>query len=384
MKPLPPSDSQFSDIQATLKKFYRQEVLPLRDEMDQNPEVCRQLMKRLGGLGYLTPDFPEEYGGLGGTRELRAMMGTEACRISPSLSLSIGAHGLLCGGTIAAFGSKEQKERYLPKLASGEFIGAWGVTEPGAGSDVGGMATLATLKGEHYLLKGNKTFITNAPICDVVVVFAKTGQDANTITGFILEKGQEGLAFGKAIGKFGMEGSPTGDLYLDNVKVARSHVLGEPGSGFKQIKAIFNNERMYAGCAAIAVMEHCLETSLKYASQRKAFGEPIMAYQAIQLKIAQIYAKISMTEAAAKELYGMSEDDPRFHMKASALKIFASQWAVESCSETMQVLGGLGYTKESDIGRFLRDSKLYEIGGGTSDIQHLIIFKGLAKSLRPA
>jgi alkylation response protein AidB-like acyl-CoA dehydrogenase len=375
-----PDSDVMEEILRTARKFYDNEVIPKREEMDGDPALCRSLLKRMGTLGLLIPSLPTEYGGLDLSRYDRTRLSAVGSAGNPSLSLSVGAHGLLCSGTILYFGSKEQKDRYLPKLVAGELIGCWGVTEPDAGSDVGSMRASAVLKGDHYVLNGNKTFITNAPICDVAVVFAKVGDSPKGITGFILEKGMKGLSFGKPMKKYGMEGSPTGDIYLENVTVPRSQRIGEEGEGFAQIKKIFNNERLFLGGSTIGIMRHCLQTAIKYASTRKTFGQPILNYQAVQLKIAEIYSRIAMVELALKTLCDIPEDAPEFHMKASALKIFASRWAVETCSDTMQLLGGLGYTREMDIERFLRDSKLYEIGGGTTDIQLLIIFKGLLKA----
>jgi len=371
---------QLETIIDSLRKFCEKEVIPKRDEMDENPKLCKSIMKKLGKLGFLAPMVPEEYGGMGMSHgDVSSILG-EVMRSNPSLGLSVAAHSLLCVNTILTYGSDEQKSRYLPKLTSGEWLGAWGVTEPGAGSDVNGIQAAGRKVKSKYVLKGNKTFITNSYIADVLVVYVKTANSSKSdITGFILERDFAGLTLGKPMAKFGMEGSPTGDIFMENVEVDESQMIGETGSGFKQITNGFNHERLYAAPASAAIMRHCIDTAMKYASQREAFGKPILEYQAIQLKIAKIYAQVQMVEATARELFRLPMNDPEFHMKVSGLKIFATQWAVQACLETMQILGGLGYTRESDIGRFMRDAKLFEIGGGTTDIQHLIIFKGLMK-----
>ena len=373
-------ESQIEQIRDTLRKFCAQEVIPKRKDMDRDPQICKSLIQQLGKMGFLAPMLPEEYGGMDLSHQTVVLFYPEIIRANPSLGLSVAAHSLLCASSILLFGSNQQKSQYLPKLARGEQIGAWAVTEPGAGSDVNSIQASAKQNGDTFILNGNKTFITNAPIADVLIVYVKTDTAApNNISGFILERGMPGVSLSKPMDKFGMEGSPTGDIFMDNVKVPKSLLLGKMGEGFRQITAGFNHERMYAAPAAATIMRHCLETAMKYAAQRQAFGKSIIEFQAIQLKIARIYAQMIMTEAAVNQLFHSPMDTPDFHLKVSAVKIFSTQWAVEACLDTMQILGGLGYTRDCDIERFMRDAKLFEIGGGTTDIQHLIIFKGLIK-----
>jgi isovaleryl-CoA dehydrogenase len=367
------------EVRNAVRKFCEREVIPQQKAMDNNPTLCRELMQKLGETGFLAPTIPEEYSGMGASLQIGTVISEEIVRGNPSLALSVGAHSILSANTILQFGSEDQKRKYLPKMARGELIGAWGVTEPAAGSDVQGMQATAKKQGDGFVLKGNKTFITNAPIADVVVAFAKT--DPKSISGFVLEKKTVGLTLGKAIEKFGMEGSPTGDVFMENVSVGKDALIGKEGEGFKQIAAIFNYERIWGATLATGTIKHCLNTALKYASTRKAFGQAILDYQAIQLKISQMYAHLTATEAMMKELCSYPMTEPDFHMKIAASKILYSKWAVDACSETMQILGGLGYTTESDIGRFLRDVKLMEIGGGTTDIQHLIVARGLIKQM---
>ncbi len=350
-------------------------------EWDENQTFPIEVFKKLGNLGIMGVLVPEQYGGagLGYAEYVTAIV--ELAKVDPSIGLSMAAHNSLCTNHILMFGNEEQKQKYLPKLATAEWIGAWGLTEPNTGSDASNMRTTAVQDGDYYIINGSKNFITHGKTGNVAVVMTRTGEPrtSNNSTAFIIEKGTSGFSAGKKENKLGMRASETTELVFDNVRVHKSQILGEVGDGFKQAMKILDGGRISIAALSLGIAIGAYEAALQYAKEREQFGQSIAKFQAIGFKLAEMATEI---EAAKLLTYKAAEikDKGEPVTQASAMaKMYASELCVKAANEAVQIFGGYGYTKDFPVEKFYRDSKLCTIGEGTTEIQKLVISRNLLK-----
>jgi butyryl-CoA dehydrogenase len=372
-------------FQEAVLKFCRKEIAPLAEEADREGKFCWEAWRKMGEFGLLGLPFPAEYGG-GDADVLTAVLAGEAMGrggAEGGLLLSWGAHTYLCGDTIYKNGNEEQKKKYLPKIASGEWVGAMGLTEPDAGSDAASIRTTATRKGDVYVLNGTKMFITNGPIADVLCVYATVNRELKHmgITGFIVEKGFPGFSVGKKLNKMGVRASTTSELIFEDCVVPKENLLGEEGKGFLAALGTLEWDRSALLAPTVGGFEYILEQCARYAKERKQFGKPIAEFQAIQHKLADIKVFI---EALRLLIYRVAwykdQGRPLNHLEAAIAKLMAGDWGMLCASEAVQIHGGYGYIHEYPVERLFRDTKLGSIGGGTSEIQKTIISKMMRMS----
>ncbi len=367
----------------TVYRFAKKEIAPLCGEADLKSEFSAEVWEKLGGMGLLGLPFPEEYGGSGADV-------TTCCCASEALGhagvdsghlLALGAHTYLCTDTIYKHADEAQKKKFIPKLASGEWIGCMGLTEPGAGSDAASLQTSAVKKGDKWILNGSKTFITNAPICDVCVVYATVDRALkhNGITAFIVEKDFPGFSTGEPFHKMGVKASKTSEVFLDNCEVPEENLLGEVGKGFEYTHETLSWDRSALLAPFVGSMQFMIEECAKYSEERQQFGKPINRFQAIQHKLADM--KIIL-EASKMLVYRVAFDKdsgkPLNHMNTSVAKAFVGDWGIKAASEAVQIFGGYGYIHDYPVERMLGDAKLAQIGGGTSEVQRFIISRILS------
>ncbi len=368
-------------IAQMVRDFAEKEIRPNIMKWDEAQEFPVPLFKKLGALGLMGVLVPQEYGGSGfGYFEYITVV-DEISQVCGSIGLSVAAHNSLCTGHILAFGNEEQKRKYLPKLASAEWIGAWGLTEQGTGSDAGGMATTAVLDGDHWVINGSKNFITHAISGDVAVVIVRTGEkgDSRGMTAFIVEKGTPGFSGGKKEDKLGMRASETAGLFFDNCRVPIGNVLGNVGEGFIQAMKVLDGGRISIGSLGLGIAKGAMKAAVKYSKEREQFGQPISKFQAIAFKLADMETEI---EAAELLLYKAADlkNNGQSVVKISAMaKYYSSEVACKVANEAVQIFGGYGYTKEYPVEKFYRDCKLCTIGEGTSEIQKLVISREILR-----
>lgn len=368
-------------IEQSARDFANQSIRPKMMEWDESQEFPVETFKEMGALGFLGVLVPEEYGGAGmGYQEYISII-VEISKVCGSIGLSVAAHNSLCTGHIMQFGTEEQKKKWVPKLATGEWIGAWGLTETGTGSDAGGMATTAIKDGEHYVLNGSKNFITHAISGEIAVVIARTGEkgDSRGMTAFVIEKGTEGFSGGKKEDKLGMRASETAGLFFDNCRVHESNVLGKEGEGFVQALKVLDGGRISIAALSIGIARGAYEAALKYSKEREQFGKPISEFQAIAFKLADMATKIEASDLLTRQAAWMKEQGLPMTRESAMAKYFSSEAAVWIANEGVQVHGGYGYTKEYPAEKFYRDAKLCTIGEGTSEIQKLVISRDILK-----
>ena len=368
-------------IAQMVKDFAEKEIKPNMKNWDDHEIFPEETMKKLGELGLLGIFIPEEYGGSGfGYAEyVTALM--ELGKVCGGIGLSVAAHNSLCTGHIFYHGSEAQKKKYLPKLASGEWIGAWGLTEANTGSDAMRMKTTAVKDGDHWVLNGTKNWITHGLSGDVAVVLIRTGEllDSKGITAFIVEKGTPGFSAVKIKEKLGVRASETAELIFDNVRIPEENVIGEVGAGFKQAMQILDGGRISIASLSCGVARGAYEASVKYAKEREQFGKPIAHFQAIAFKLADMATEVEAAELLTFQAAYL-KDNKRPVTKAGAYaKYYASEVSVKCGNEAVQVMGGYGYTKEYPAEKFLRDAKLMTIGEGTSEIQKIVISREILK-----
>jgi alkylation response protein AidB-like acyl-CoA dehydrogenase len=362
-----------------IRKFGEEHIRPYIREWDESQHFPIDCMKKLGALGLLGIFVPEEYGGSGfGYAEYVTAI-SEIGKIDPSIALSVAAHNSLCTGHIYYHGSEAQKRKYLPKLASGEWIGAWGLTEPNTGSDAGNMRTVAVREGNGWRINGAKNFITHGISGDVAVVMTRTGEPnaRNNSTAFIIEKGTPGFRGGRKEDKLGMRASETTELLMDDVFVEDSQRIGEVGHGFKQAMQILDGGRISIAALALGVAKGAFEASVKYSKERSQFGKPISQYQAIAFKLANMATEIEASELLCFRAADLKDRGQKVTTEGAMAKLFASEACVRISNEAVQIFGGYGYIKEFPVEKFYRDSKLCTIGEGTSEIQLLVISRQL-------
>jgi alkylation response protein AidB-like acyl-CoA dehydrogenase len=365
-------------LQDSVRRFMNQEVEPLVTQMQSDGAPPKTLMKRLGDLGFLGTCFDEEYGGSGGSYATRAIISEETARVDAGLDLVLFADIMLFARSIARHGTEAQKRKYLVPVLAGEKIGGMGITEPSGGSDALSPMTRAIKDGDHWVLTGQKTFVTNAPDADFLVIIARTSDEASRIDGgtwFILDRGMEGFATGKPFNKLGMRSSPTGEVFLDHVRVPEDQVLGEVGNGFRSLVDSLDAERVLVGASTIGLAQACLDQALAYADQRQVFGKPIRQYQLIQEKIADMATGIEMSRTMLYRLLRALDRGEKVTREAAILKYYSSQMLVQASSDTVQIWGGAGQLEENKTARLYRDGKHHEIGAGTNEIMKVLIAK---------
>lgn len=368
-------------IAQMVRDFAEKEIRPNLNQWDADEHFPVDVMKKMGELGLLGIYVPEEYGGSGfGYFEYVTAL-IELGKVCGGIGLSVAAHNSLCTGHIYYHGSEEQKKKYLPKLASGEFIGAWGLTEPNTGSDAMRMKTTAVKDGNEWVINGAKNWITHGLSGDVSVVLVRTGEllDSKGITAFIIEKGTPGFSAVKIKDKLGVRASETAELIFDNVRVPEENVIGEVGMGFVQAMKVLDGGRISIAALSCGVARGAYEASVKYAKEREQFGKPIAQFQAIGFKLADMATEVEAAELLTLQAaYAKNNHKPVTKLGAYA-KYFASEVSVRCGNEAVQIMGGYGYTKEYPAEKFLRDSKLMTIGEGTSEIQKLVISREILK-----
>lgn len=368
-------------IAQMVKDFAEKEIKPNMKNWDDHEIFPEETMKKLGELGLLGIFIPEEYGGSGFGYAEYATALMELGKVCGGIGLSVAAHNSLCTGHIFYHGSEAQKKKYLPKLASGEWIGAWGLTEANTGSDAMRMKTTAVKDGDHWVLNGTKNWITHGLSGDVAVVLIRTGEllDSKGITAFIVEKGTPGFSAVKIKEKLGVRASETAELIFDNVRIPEENVIGEVGAGFKQAMQILDGGRISIASLSCGVARGAYEASVKYAKEREQFGKPIAHFQAIAFKLSDMATEVEAAELLTFQAAYL-KDNKRPVTKAGAYaKYYASEVSVKCGNEAVQVMGGYGYTKEYPAEKFLRDAKLMTIGEGTSEIQKIVISREILK-----
>jgi alkylation response protein AidB-like acyl-CoA dehydrogenase len=369
-------------LRKTVREFAEAEILPHVLEWDEEQIFPLEAIKKAGKMGLLGAIFPEELGGSGLGYIEYAIIIEELSRVDPSVGLIVAAHNSLCTNHIFLAGNKEQHEKYIPKLASGEWIGCWGLTEPESGSDAGGMRTKAVKQGQCWVLDGSKTFITNAQYADVCVAIAMTDRAASHhgASAFILETGIPGFRAGKKENKLGMRASATGELIFSNCRVPESQLLGKQGEGFVDSLRILDGGRISIAALAVGTAEGAYEAALKYSKQRKQFGRPISEFQTIQNKLADMATEIDAARLLTYRAGWMKDHGQRVTKESSMAKLYSSEVAVRVTNEAVQIHGGYGFIKDYPVEKFYRDVKLCTIGEGTSEIQRMVIARQLLKS----
>jgi alkylation response protein AidB-like acyl-CoA dehydrogenase len=368
-------------IAQMVRDFAEKEIKPYMNQWDADEHFPVDVMKKLGNLGLLGIYIPESYGGSGFTYFEYATALMELGKVCGGIGLSVAAHNSLCTGHIYYHGNEEQKQKYLPKLASGEFIGAWGLTEPNTGSDAMRMKCTAVKDGEHWVINGTKNWITHGLSGDVAVVLIRTGEllDSNGITAFIIEKGTPGFSAVKIKDKLGVRASETAELIFENVRVHESQVIGEVGQGFKQAMHILDGGRISIAALSCGIARGAYEASVKYAKEREQFGQPIAKFQAISFKLADMATEVEAAELLTFQAAYLKNNGKKLTSEGAFAKYFASEVSVKCGNEAVQIMGGYGYTKEYPAEKYLRDAKLMTIGEGTSEIQKIVISREILK-----
>jgi alkylation response protein AidB-like acyl-CoA dehydrogenase len=379
-------DFEFTQEQKQLRKHVREfaetEIGPHVLEWDENQIFPLEVIKKCGELGFLGAIFPEDLGGAGLTYIDYAIIIEELARVDPSVGLIVAAHNSLCTNHIYTAGSDEQKRRYLPKLATGEWIGCWSLTEPEAGSDAAGTRSTATRQGDGWVLNGGKTFTTNAQYADVCVAMFVTDRAASQhgISAFVIEKDTPGFRVGKKENKLGMRASATGEVLFQACRVPESQLLGKLNEGFVDSLRILDGGRISIAALSIGIAQGAYDAALRYSKQRKQFGRPISEFQAIQHKLADMATGLEAAKLLTYRAGDMKDQGQRVTKESAMAKLFASETAVRICDEALQIHGGYGFIKDYPVEKFYRDVKLCTIGEGTSEIQRLVIARQLLKS----
>ncbi|MCB0695847.1 MAG: acyl-CoA dehydrogenase family protein [Chitinophagaceae bacterium] len=379
-------DFQYTDTQLQIadmiRDFANKHIRPDMMKWDEEQIFPVELFHKMGELGLMGVLVPTEYGGSGLSYFEYVTVVSEIAKVCGSIGLSVAAHNSLCTGHILYFGNEEQKKKYLPKLASGEWIGAWGLTEANTGSDAGNMRCTAVKDGDEWVLNGTKNWITHGKSGNVAVVLARTGEPRakSNVTAFIVERGTPGFSAGKKENKLGMRASETTELVFDNCRISDAQRMGEVGDGFRQAMKVLDGGRISIASLALGIAQGAYEASLKYSKEREQFDQPIANFQAIAFKLADMYAKISAAEALIYQAADMKNRGVSMTKESAMAKYYASEISVEIATDAVQIFGGYGYTKDFPVEKYYRDSKLCTIGEGTSEIQKLVISRNILNS----
>ncbi|KEO73023.1 acyl-CoA dehydrogenase family protein [Anditalea andensis] len=368
-------------IAEMIRDFGAKEITPFRKGWDDLQEFPVQLFKKLGDLGLMGVLIPTAYGGSGfGYFEYVTAI-VELTKLDPGVGLSMAAHNSLCSGHIMMFGNEEQKKKYLPKLATCEFLGAWGLTEPNTGSDAGNMRTVAIEDGDHFILNGAKNFITHGVSGDVAVVIARTGEvgDSHGMTAFIIERGTPGFRGGRKEDKLGMRSSETAELIFEDCRVHKNQILGDVGEGFIQSMKILDGGRISIAALSLGIAEGALEASIQYSKEREQFNKPISSFQGISFKLADMATQVEASKLLIFQAADMKNKGLNITKESAMAKLYASEVSVSVANEAVQIFGGYGFTKDYPVEKFYRDAKLCTIGEGTSEIQKMVISRQILK-----
>ena len=368
-------------VAESVSNFARKEMLPFVSEWDEQQWFPFELFQKMGAIGLMGMLVPEELGGSGlGYNEYVAAI-VELTKVDPSVGLSMAAHNSLCTNHILTFGNEEQKKKYIPKLASGEWAGAWGLTEPNTGSDAGNMRTVAVKDGDYYIINGAKNFITNGKCGQVATVIVRTGEigDSHAMTAFVIEKGTPGFASGKKENKMGMRASETAELIFTDCRVHKSQILGLEGDGFIQSLKILDGGRISIAALSLGIALGAYEAALAYSKERHQFNQPISSFQAISFKLADMATEIEAAKLLIDRASFLKNEHLPVNRESAMAKLFASEIAVKVANEAVQIFGGYGFIKDFPVEKFYRDVKLCTIGEGTSEIQKLVIARSILK-----
>ena len=368
-------------IRQSAQDFAETHIRPYLMDWDESQEFPIEMMHKLGEYGFLGVLVPEEYGGAGLDYQAYVTIIVEISKVCGSIGLSVAAHNSLCTNHILMFGNEEQKQRWLPKLATGEWIGAWGLTEANTGSDAMRMKCTAVQDGDYWVINGAKNWITHGKSGQVAVVLARTGEllDSHGITTFVVERGTPGFSAGKKENKLGMRASETAEMIFDNCRVHKSQILGHEGEGFKQAMKILDGGRISIASLSLGIAKGAYEAAVKYAKERHQFGQPIANFQAIGFKLADMATRIEAAELLTRQAADLKNANKPLTKEAAMAKYYASEVAVWTANEAVQVFGGYGYTKDFPVEKFYRDAKLCTIGEGTSEIQKLVISREILR-----
>lgn len=374
------TDTQ-SHIIDMVRDFANKHIRPKMMEWDETQKFPVELFHQLGELGLMGVLVPTEYGGSGLSYFEYITVVSEIAKVCGSIGLSVAAHNSLCTGHILYFGNEEQKKKYLPKLATGQWIGAWGLTEANTGSDSGNMKCTAVRDGNDWILNGTKNWITHGITGEVVVVLARTGEPRakNNITAFIVDKGTPGFTSGKKENKLGMRASETAELIFDNCRISDAQRMGEVGDGFKQAMKVLDGGRISIASLALGIAEGAYEASIKYAKERQQFDQPIANFQAIAFKLADMATKIEVAKMLIYQAADLKNRHQPMTKESAMAKYYASEISVQIATDAVQIFGGYGYTKDFPVEKYYRDSKLCTIGEGTSEIQKLVISRDILR-----
>jgi alkylation response protein AidB-like acyl-CoA dehydrogenase len=375
-----PSESVLM-VSETVRNFAKKEILPFVSEWDEQQWFPFELFQKMGDLGIMGMLVPEEYGGSGlGYHEYVAAI-VELTKVDPSVGLSMAAHNSLCTNHILTFGNEEQKQKYIPKLATGEWVGAWGLTEPNTGSDAGNMRTTAVKDGDYWIINGAKNFITNGRLGQVATVIVRTGEigDSHAMTAFVIEKGTPGFTSGKKENKMGMRASETAELIFTDCRVHKSQILGSEGDGFVQSLKILDGGRISIAALSLGIALGAYEAALAYSKERHQFNQPISSFQAISFKLAEMATEIEAAKLLIDKASYLKNEHKPVNKESAMAKLYASEIAVRVANEAVQIFGGYGFIKDFPVEKFYRDVKLCTIGEGTSEIQKLVIARSILK-----
>ncbi len=378
------SKEELTLVRESARNFANAYINPHVMKWDEAQIFPVELFKNLGDHGFMGILVPEEYGGSGLNYQEYITILDEISKVCGSIGLSVAAHNSLCTNHILSFANEEQKRKYLPKLAKAEWIGAWGLTEPGSGSDAGGMNTTAVQDGDYFILNGDKTFITHAISGDVAVVMARTGEkgDKKGISAFIVEKGMEGFSAGAKMDKLGMRASETGSLFFDNCRIHKDQLIGEIGDGFVQALKLLDGGRISIAALSLGIARGAYECALKYANEREQFQTKIFDFQAVGFNLADMATKITASELLIRQAGDLKDHGQKVTKEGAMAKLYASETAVEVSNDAVQILGGYGFTKDFPAEKYFRDAKLCTIGEGTSSIQRMVIAREIKKDVQ--
>ncbi len=368
-------------IRKMVRDFALNEVAPTAAERDEDERFDREIIAKMAELGLMGIPWPEEYGGIGSDYLAYCITVEELARVCASTAVTLSAHTSLAGWPVYKFGTEEQKQRYLKPMALGEKLGAYGLTEPGSGSDAGGMKTTARLEGDHYVLNGAKIFITNGGIADIYIVFAVTDPESksNGTTAFIVEKDFPGFSVGKKEKKMGIRSSPTTEIIFDNCQVPVENVLGEIGQGFKIAMMTLDGGRNGIASQAVGIAQGALDAAVDYSKERVQFGKPIALQQGIGFKLADMATSVEAARLLTYQAAWLESEGLPYGKESAMSKLFAGDAAMQVTTEAVQIFGGYGYTKDYPVERFMRDAKITQIYEGTQEIQRLVISRMLTK-----